>query len=147
VDTPERSFPKGAIRVSDAERDAAVAELSQHYQQGRLTVAEFDERSGQAFAAKTGDELHALFVDLPLIGASPPPLPRDLPALPGVQAAARPGNSRGRVIAACIVAYFALGNGISGIVSASNQAWGPAAAAIVPAIVLALVALVLARRR
>ena len=52
VDTPGRDFPQGAIRVSDAERDASVAELSQHYQQGRLTAVEFDERSGQAFAAK-----------------------------------------------------------------------------------------------
>ena len=48
METPARGFPRGPIRVSDAERDAAVAELSQHYQTGRLTVDEFNDRSGRA---------------------------------------------------------------------------------------------------
>jgi hypothetical protein len=147
VDTPGRDFPQGAIRVSDAERDAAVAELSQHYQQGRLTATEFDERSGQAFAAKTGDDLRALFVDLPPIASSRPPLPHDLPMTPGVQAAARPGRSRGRVIAACVIGYFALGNGISALASAASQDWGSAIGSIIPTIILVLILLALIRRR
>ncbi|HXT89803.1 MAG TPA: DUF1707 domain-containing protein [Trebonia sp.] len=147
VDTPGRNFPQGAIRVSDAERDAAVAELSQHYQQGRLTVEEFDERSGQAFAAKTGDQLHALFADLPPSATSRPPLQHDLPTLPGAQAAARPGRSRGRVIAACVIGYFALGNGISAMASAASADWGSAISAIIPTLVLVLIALALIRRR
>ena len=32
------------LRVSDAERDAVVTELGEHFQQGRLDQAEFDER-------------------------------------------------------------------------------------------------------
>lgn len=147
MDTPARDFPQGAIRVSDAERDAAVAELSQHYQHGRLTATEFDERSGQAFAAKTGDQLHALFVDLPPIASARPPLQRDLPTMPGVQAAARPGRSRGRVIAACVIGYFALGNGISAMASAASADWGSAISAIIPTLVLVLIALALIRRR
>lgn len=147
VDTPRRDFPQGAIRVSDAERDAAVAELSQHYQQGRLTGAEFDERSGQAFAAKTGDQLHALFVDLPAIATSPPPSQAGLPAVPGVQAAARSGKSRGRVIAACIIGYFAFINGIGAIASAAGQDWGSTIGAIIPTTVLALIFLALIRHR
>jgi hypothetical protein len=147
VDTPGRDFPQGAIRVSDAERDTAVAELSQHYQQGRLTVAEFDERSGQAFTARTGDQLHTLFVDLPPIATSPTPSEGDLPAVPGVQAAARPSRSRGRVVAACIIGYFILGNAISAISSAASQDWGPALGAIIPSLVLVLVLLVLIRQR
>lgn len=147
VDTPRRDFPQGAIRVSDAERDAAVAELSQHYQQGRLTGAEFDERSGQAFAAKTGDQLHALFVDLPAIATSPPPPQAGLPAVPGVQAAAQASRSRGRVVAACIIGYFAFINGISAIASAAGQDWGSTIGAIIPTTVLVLIFLALIRHR
>lgn len=145
MDTPERNFPQGAIRVSDAERDAAVAELSQHYQQGRLTVEEFDERSGQAFAARTGDQLHALFVDLPSVATSPPP--HDLPAVPGAYPPARPPRSRRRVIAACIIAYFILGNAISAIGSVASQEWGSALGALIPILILGLILLGVIRRR
>ena len=147
VDTPGRDFPRGAIRVSDAERDAAVAELSQHYQQGRLTVEEFDERSGQAFAAKTGDELHALFVDLPAAGTAPLLSQPDLPAVPRVHAAARHRRSRGRVVAACILGYLILGNAVTAIGSAGSQEWGPALGALIPILILGLILLGVIRRR
>ena len=60
-----KSFPSGGIRVSDADRDQAIAELSEHFQAGRLTQEEFEERSGRALQARTGDDLAALFTDLP----------------------------------------------------------------------------------
>jgi hypothetical protein len=61
-----RNFPPGDIRVSDADRDVALAELSEHFQAGRLTQEEFDERSGLALRARTGNDLSELFTDLPL---------------------------------------------------------------------------------
>ena len=57
------------IRVSDAERDAVVTGLGQHFQDGRLDQAEFDERVGRAMSAKTQADLSALFADLPETGA------------------------------------------------------------------------------
>jgi len=36
------------LRASDADRDAVLALLSEHFQAGRLTAGELDERSGQA---------------------------------------------------------------------------------------------------
>jgi hypothetical protein len=60
-----RDYPPGDLRVSDAERDRAVSELSEAFQAGRITADEFDERSGQALAARTGKELIALLADLP----------------------------------------------------------------------------------
>jgi Domain of unknown function (DUF1707) len=63
---PRGFFPPGDLRVSDAERDLAVSELSRAFQAGRLTTEEFQERSGQAFAARTGSELTALLADLPV---------------------------------------------------------------------------------
>ena len=65
MNAESRSFPRGSIRVSDAERDLAVAELSEHFQSGRLTQDEFDDRSSRALAARTGTDLSGLFADLP----------------------------------------------------------------------------------
>lgn len=63
---PRGFFPPGDLRVSDAERDLAVSELSRAFQVGRLTTEEFQERSEQAFAARTGNELTLLLADLPV---------------------------------------------------------------------------------
>jgi hypothetical protein len=56
------------IRVSDAERNAVAERLATHYSDGRLDQAEFDERVGQAMAAKTRGDLDGLFDDLPDTG-------------------------------------------------------------------------------
>jgi hypothetical protein len=60
------NYPSGDLRVSDADRERALHELSGAFQAGRLTADEFDERSGQALNARTGKELTALLADLPL---------------------------------------------------------------------------------
>ena len=54
MSTQARGFPSGEMRASDADRDLALAELSEHFQTGRLTQEEFDERSGRALRARTG---------------------------------------------------------------------------------------------
>ena len=66
MDTDGRGFPLGDLRVSDAERDRAVSELSEAFQAGRITLEEFDRRSTQALSARTGRELTATVADLPL---------------------------------------------------------------------------------
>lgn len=66
MDTDARGFPAGDLRVSDAERDRALSELSEAYQSGRITAGEFDRRSTQALSARTGKELTAPLADLPL---------------------------------------------------------------------------------
>jgi len=53
------------LRASDAERDAVATDLGQHFQDGRLNQAEFDERLTAAMAAKTRRELGELLIDLP----------------------------------------------------------------------------------
>jgi hypothetical protein len=65
MDTAASGYPPGELRVSDAERDQALGELSQAFQAGRITAAELDQRSGQALRARTGQELTALLADLP----------------------------------------------------------------------------------
>ncbi len=53
------------VRASDADRDAVVERLRRALGQGRLTMAEFDERAAAAYAAKTHGELNVLTRDLP----------------------------------------------------------------------------------
>jgi hypothetical protein len=60
------NYPPGDLRVSDADRDRALSELSDAFQAGRITADEFDQRSGQALGARTGKDLTALLADLPV---------------------------------------------------------------------------------
>jgi len=53
------------IRIGDQEREEAVARLAAHYEAGRLSADEHQERVGEALQAKTQVELAALFADLP----------------------------------------------------------------------------------
>jgi hypothetical protein len=53
------------LRVGDAERGQVIDQLADHHAAGRLTLAEFEERMGSAWAARTGAELEILVGDLP----------------------------------------------------------------------------------
>ena len=60
------------LRISDADRNSVVSDLSEHFEAGRLSVTEFQERSGQAMNARTWRDLEGIFADLPpLIPSSP----------------------------------------------------------------------------
>src|ERR1700750_2410066 len=65
VNNMTRKDRPSAMRSSDADRDAVVSDLSEHFQAGRLTAGEFDERTGQALTARTWGELGGLVADLP----------------------------------------------------------------------------------
>lgn len=54
-----------ALRIGDAERESAAAELGEHYAQGRLSADEHAERLEQVWASRTRAELAPLFGDLP----------------------------------------------------------------------------------
>jgi ferric-dicitrate binding protein FerR (iron transport regulator) len=89
------------MRASDVDRDAVVSDLSEHFQAGRLTAGEFDERTGRALTARTWGELGELVADLPAArpaapapaatptaGRPQPPSGRAAPALVGIAIAA-----------------------------------------------------------
>ena len=65
MNTATRDYPVGDLRVSDADRDRALRELSEAFQAGRITAGEFAERSERALGARTGNELTILLADLP----------------------------------------------------------------------------------
>ena len=76
MDGVDRGCPPDGLRVSDADRERALSELSEAFRVGRITADEFDQRSGQALRSRTGKELTALLADLPLAGPpqhAPPP--------------------------------------------------------------------------
>ena len=53
------------LRIGDAERTQAAAELGEHYAQGRLTTEEHHERLDRILEARTRAELAPIFRDLP----------------------------------------------------------------------------------
>ena len=79
---PADRGPAPRMRASDADRDRVLAELSEHFQAGRLTTDEMQERTGQALAAKTVGELNDLMHDLPSLHPAAPPAPAAQPASP-----------------------------------------------------------------
>src|SRR2546430_12631854 len=83
MSTAIRDHPSGRLRVSDADRDRAIAELSEHYQDGRLTTEELEDRTGRALQARTSADLAALFSDLPLRQAPVTSGAASAPASPG----------------------------------------------------------------
>jgi hypothetical protein len=80
------------VRASDAEREAIADRLNAAVGEGRLTLEEFSDRVGAAYAARTHGELERLITDLPtpagrsavvvvdaqLIPVEPQPAPLDI---------------------------------------------------------------------
>jgi hypothetical protein len=83
------------MRASDVDRDAVVSDLSEHFQAGRLTAGEFDERTGRALTARTWGELGELVADLP--AARPA-----APAPAATPTAGRPQQPSGRAAPALV---------------------------------------------
>lgn len=58
-------------RASDAERDAVVQLLGRHMADGRLDLAEYDQRVAKVYATATRDELKLVLADLPELSKEP----------------------------------------------------------------------------
>ncbi len=65
------------LRIGDADREHAAADLREHFAQGRLTLDEFNERVDAVFAAATQSQLRRVSSDLPhsTAAAAATPLP------------------------------------------------------------------------
>jgi hypothetical protein len=90
MNTSRDSYQAPPMKASDADRDEVLAALSEHFQVGRLTTDELEERTGRALAARTLIELSELTADLPATrpgsaapapagAVQPPRLPRNWP--------------------------------------------------------------------
>ncbi|HYH35360.1 MAG TPA: DUF1707 domain-containing protein [Nocardioides sp.] len=80
---------RAQLRIGDAEREQAAAELAEHYAVGRLDRDEHAERLDRVWAARTHAELDPVFADLPghrTLGSTtqgaPRPVARRRPRVP-----------------------------------------------------------------
>ncbi|NYE37440.1 hypothetical protein F4692_002573 [Nocardioides cavernae] len=67
--------PDPRLRISDADRERAMADLALHYADGRLDHEEYDERLDAIWTARTRADLAMLFGDLPRPEAPRAPRP------------------------------------------------------------------------
>jgi DUF1707 SHOCT-like domain len=109
--------PAAEMKASDADRDAVLSELSEHFQAGRLTAAEFDERAGQALAARTWGELTDLLRDLPT--ARP-----GRQALAAASTSAGPEQPAGRPALLPVAALAGIGIAVAMLVGVAHGGWG-----------------------
>jgi hypothetical protein len=78
-----RAAAPHTLRIGDAERDAAAADLGEHYVAGRLTLDELHNRLGAVFSARTYGQLTRVMSDLPRLRPAtwppggPPPRQED----------------------------------------------------------------------
>ncbi len=105
------------MKASDSDRDAVMSDLGEHFQAGRLTAGELDERTGRALAARTWGELRDLLADLP---ATQPGL-----RAPAVRSlSARPWRSSGRFAPPPIAVLAGLGIAVAVLVNVAHVRWG-----------------------
>ena len=72
---PDRTRYDYNLRIGDAERDAAMAQLREHFVAGRLTFDELTDRIDAALTAKTQRQIDGVMADLP----RPPKVTRPRP--------------------------------------------------------------------
>ncbi|MGW3964069.1 DUF1707 SHOCT-like domain-containing protein [Amycolatopsis sp. NPDC005003] len=85
--------PSPQLRISDQNRESALAALGEHMSAGRIDIDEYGERSARITAAKTRGELVDIFADLP----APHPVYEDVPqavAAPAPAATPEPARPR-----------------------------------------------------
>ena len=82
----------GSLRAGDADRQAVAERLRVAQDEGRITLAEYDERLGRAYAAATFAQLRELTADLP--DQSSPDRPSPDQSSPDRSRPARPGRDR-----------------------------------------------------
>jgi hypothetical protein len=83
------------IRIGDAERDATMAQLREHFVAGRLDLDELTERIDLALTAKTQGQIDGVMADLPR-----PPKPARAKARPPV-----PDQDAGRFLVFALLLF------------------------------------------
>jgi hypothetical protein len=145
MSTQTRGFPSGEMRASDADRDLALAELSEHFQTGRLTQEEFDQRSARALQARAGRDLSELFTDLPGPGG-----PASLGGAAGSAGPLDRSPSGGRpapFVIVGVVAAIAVANLLGHVARVTIGPVGVGFGWVIPVLIVLVVLRRLARRR
>ena len=107
--------PSAQMKASDADRDAVLSDLSEHFQAGRLTAGEFEDRTGRALTARTWGELSDLMQDLPTSPAGP-----HVPVTTG----APPQRPVGRTVLVPMAVLAGIGIAVAISVGVAHHSWG-----------------------
>ncbi|CAM3963127.1 DUF1707 domain-containing protein [Kibdelosporangium persicum] len=107
------------LRIGTQERDEALQVLGEHFAQGRLPVAEYDERVAKAVGAETRADLRPLFADLPFPHPSALAPPAPIPVMPTMtyppampqSNAVMPAGGRNRAVAGVLQFFLPFGIG------------------------------------
>jgi hypothetical protein len=110
--------PSAQMKASDADRDAVLSDLSEHFQAGRLTADEFEDRTGRALAARTWGELRDLLQDLPA-GPAGPRVP-----ITATTAGAPPQRPLGRTVLAPILVLASIATAVAMSAGTAHARWG-----------------------
>lgn len=102
--------PSRELRISDTDRQQAADRLRAAVNEGRLPVAEYDDRLGRLYQATTYGDVAALFADLPapvqqpmMQGAMMPPMGQPMAPMAPPQQTAGPIAGPGAVVQNTIV--------------------------------------------
>lgn len=104
------------MRAGDSDRQAVADKLKQALDEGRLDLAEYDERLQQAYAAKTYGDLKGLLDDLPSTALAAKTTPAD----PVPQPAAKPPQARSERAGQLVRAWL---GGFGGIFVVGTVIW------------------------
>jgi Domain of unknown function (DUF1707) len=110
--------PTAEMRASDADRDAVLSELSEHFQAGRLTPEEFEDRAGRVLASRTWGELTDLLRDLPST------LPGPQAPVAGAPFAAPPQRPSRHGAPAPVAVLAAIGVAVAVSADIAHGSWG-----------------------
>ncbi|MCO1577457.1 DUF1707 domain-containing protein [Crossiella sp. SN42] len=88
------------VRISDQEREAAVARLNTAVADGRLTWPEHNDRLAKAYAARTAAELAPVLADL---GKPAPPAQRVVAVGSKIQRAMEPGRVEVKAVFGAVI--------------------------------------------
>ena len=101
VAVPAHPDPRSQLRVSDDERREIAQLLRRHYEEGRLTLVEYEERTEQAFGARVYADFDGILDDLPVPAGLSLPL-----APPGAPTADAMDGFRGHFNVYLVVSAF-----------------------------------------
>jgi hypothetical protein len=110
-------FVQPGMLAAAADRERTMDVVKAAYTEGRLTKAEFDDRSERVLAARTYGDLHALISDLPSgAGAPALPMPYPYPYPPGYYSPPMVPRTNGVAIGALICGFVPFFGGLPAVI-------------------------------
>ncbi|MGH4016479.1 MAG: DUF1707 SHOCT-like domain-containing protein [Pseudonocardiaceae bacterium] len=121
MDIVEDQTPRDELRAADADRERVAEQLRSAHAEGRLDLAEYDDRVQHAWAARTYGELDLLTVDLP--GRAELSQRRPQPAPPASHEHGRPQHRHGHAAVGAWLSASVINLVIWAIVCLTTMSW------------------------